>query len=168
MKAMWGNALRAALVTAVTAAGVALPYLPAQADDSAFAVTITDRRGAPEDLLQRLERQTGQPVGALDTVIAVDTAGQRLTIDQFAALVAGQEVAGARVLGVMPGREIAGATMADLADGTYDGRGGATATSTIVFASSIPESREWCLTMCMASGKTVWECILARLGRSEW
>ena len=55
--------------------------------------------------------------------------------------------------------------MADLSDGSYDGpRDSGTTTSTVLFASGDPETRDWCLTMCIASGGTSYQCIiLARL-----
>ena len=117
-------------------------------------------------MLQRFEEMTGRPVGDLDTVLAVDTGGRNLSVDQLEALVAGKEVDGVKVLGAMSGgRDILATTMADLADGVYDGTGDSgTATSSLLFASSTPEGREWCLTMCMASGKSFWECVLSRRG----
>ncbi|MGW3888219.1 hypothetical protein ACWD69_05990 [Micromonospora chokoriensis] len=103
------------------------------------------------------------PVRAARHVAAATPAllGQ-LGVHTVGALVAGREVDGVKVVGTMPGsRDILGTTMADLADGTYDDSG--TATS-LIFASSVPGGRNWCLTMCVASGKSVWECLLASRG----
>lgn len=170
MKVAWGIAKRAAIVATVTATALAIGWVPSAAADGEASVTVTDQPGAPGEMLQQLERLTGRPVGTLEKVVAVDTAGQSLTIDQAAALVAGEEVDGVRVLGTMPGsQDLLDTTMADLSDGWYDGPGDAeTSTSTLLFATSIPDGREWCLTMCIASGKTVRECILARLGGDGW
>jgi hypothetical protein len=96
-------------------------------------------------------------------VLAVDAGGRDLTVDQLEALVAGEEVDGVKVVGAMPGgRDILDTTMADLADGVYDGNGDGTATSALIFATSVPDGRDWCLTMCIAGGKSVRECILLR------
>ncbi|MFE9206778.1 hypothetical protein [Micromonospora sp. NPDC007230] len=120
-------------------------------------------------MLREIERLAGQPLGDLDKVVAVDTGERLLTVDQLEALVAGEEIEGVQVLGSMSGRpEMLDTTLADLADGAFDGRDGGGATSTVLFATSVPESREWCLTMCIASGKSVHECILARLGGDGW
>ncbi|MET8040368.1 hypothetical protein ABZU25_05815 [Micromonospora sp. NPDC005215] len=154
---------RVTVITTVLIVGLTASYAPSQAAEDEARTTVTDHPGAPGTMLQRFEDLTGQPVGDLDAVLAVDAGGRDLTRDQLAALVAGEQVDGVKVVGTMPGsRKLLGTTMADLADGAYDGRGdGGTATS-LLFASSTPDGREWCLTMCIASGKTVWECILSR------
>ncbi|MGW5559558.1 hypothetical protein ACWER9_20355 [Micromonospora sp. NPDC003944] len=154
---------RATVVAAALLVGLTASYAPSHAADSEARTTITDHPGAPGTMLQQFEDLTGRPVGDLDTVLAVDTGGRKLTRDQLEALAAGKEVDGVTVVGTIPGsRDVLGTTMADLADGAYDGRGeGGTATS-LLFASSTPDGREWCLTMCVASGKSVWECLLSR------
>ncbi|WP_405430262.1 hypothetical protein [Micromonospora sp. NBC_00617] len=158
-------ARRATVVTATLVVGLVASYAPSQAAEDAARTTVTDQPGAPGMMLRQFEDLTGRPVGDLDTVLAVDTGGRDLTADQLAALVAGEKVDGVTVVGAMPGgREILGTTMADLADGVYDGRGDSGTATSLLFASSAPEGREWCLTMCMASGKSVWECILSRQG----
>ncbi|MEU8169433.1 hypothetical protein AB0B97_23375 [Micromonospora sp. NPDC049004] len=157
---------RVTVVTAALVVALVASYAPSHAADDAARQTVTDQPGAPGIMFQRFEEMTGQPVGDLDTVLAVDTGGRTLTADQLEALVAGREVDGVTVLGAMSGgRDVLDTTMADLADGVYDGRGDSgTATSSLLFASSTPEGREWCLTMCMASGKSFWECVLSRRG----
>ncbi|MGW3856436.1 hypothetical protein [Micromonospora arida] len=154
---------RATIVTTALIVGLTASYAPSQAAEGEARTTITDHPGAPGAMLQQLEDLTGRPVGDLETVLAVDTGGRNLTSDQLAALAAGKEVDGVKVVGTIPGsREVLGTTMADLADGAYDGTGdGGTATS-LLFASSTSGGREWCLTMCVASGKSVWECLLSR------
>jgi hypothetical protein len=118
-------------------------------------------------MLQRLADQAGQPVGDLDKVLAVDVGGRSLTVDQVEALVAGEHVDGVRVVGAMPGGgSILDTTMADLADGVHDGKGDpGAATSSLLFATSVPGRWGWCLTMCASSGKTIWECL--RLSRES-
>ncbi|MEU1587499.1 hypothetical protein [Micromonospora sp. NPDC005710] len=155
---------RATIVATVLVVGLTASYAPSQAAEDAARTTVTDHPGAPGTMLRQLEDQTGRPVGDLDKVLAVDTGGRNLTTDQLEALAAGKKVDGVTVVGTIPGsRDVLGTTMADLADGAYDGRGsGGTATS-LLFASSTPDGREWCLTMCVASGKSVWECLLSRL-----
>ncbi|MEU4552990.1 hypothetical protein EV382_3676 [Micromonospora violae] len=154
---------RATIVTTALIVGLTASYAPSQAAEGEARTTITDHPGAPGTMLQQLEDLTGRPVGDLDKVLAVDTGGRNLTGEQLDALVAGKEVDGVKVVGTIPGsRDVLGTTMADLADGAYDGRGdGGTATS-LLFASSTPDGREWCLTMCVASGKSIWECLLSR------
>ncbi|MEU5964318.1 hypothetical protein ABZ777_24200 [Micromonospora parva] len=154
---------RVAVVTTALIVGLTASYAPSQAADDAARTTITDHPGAPGTMLQRFEELTGRPVGDLDKVLAVDTGGRNLTGDELEALAAGKEVDGVKVVGTIAGsRDVLGTTMADLADGTYDGAGdGGTATS-LLFASSAPGGREWCLTMCVASGKSIWECLLSR------
>ncbi|MEV1075203.1 hypothetical protein [Micromonospora parva] len=154
---------RVAVVTTALIVGLTASYAPSQAADDAARTTITDHPGAPGTMLQRFEELTGRPVGDLDKVLAVDTGGRNLTGDELEALASGKEVDGVKVVGTIAGsRDVLGTTMADLADGTYDGAGdGGTATS-LLFASSAPGGREWCLTMCVASGKSVWECLLSR------
>lgn len=169
MKASWGTAVRAAIVAVVTTAGLAIVCVPSHADESVLRVTVTDRPGAPGEALQQLERQAGWPTGTPDRAVAVDTAGQSLTVDQYAALVSGREVEGVQVLGVMRGgQELLDTTMADLSDGSYDGpHDSGTSTATLLFASPIPESRDWCLTMCLASLKRH-ECILVAMRNAGW
>ncbi|MFI7663284.1 hypothetical protein ACIBTW_30825 [Micromonospora parva] len=154
---------RVAVVTTALIVGLTASYAPSQAADDAARTTITDHPGAPGTMLQRFEELTGRPVGDLDKVLAVDTGGRNLTGDELEALATGKEVDGVKVVGTIAGsRDVLGTTMADLADGTYDGAGdGGTATS-LLFASSAPGGREWCLTMCVASGKSIWECLLSR------
>ncbi|WP_030488709.1 hypothetical protein [Micromonospora chokoriensis] len=153
---------RVTIVAAALIVGLTASYAPSQAAEGEARTTITDHPGAPGVMLQRLEDLTGRPVGDLDKVLAVDTGGRNLTGDQLEALAAGKDVDGVKVVGTIPGsREVLGTTMADLADGAYDGKGdNATATS-LLFASSTRDGREWCLTMCVASGKSIWECLLS-------
>ncbi|MBG6099929.1 hypothetical protein IW249_000343 [Micromonospora vinacea] len=154
---------RATIVTTALIVGLTASYAPSQAAEGDARTTITDHPGAPGTMLQQFEDLTGRPVGDLDKVLAVDTGGRNLTGDQLAALATGKQVDGVKVVGTIPGsRDVLDTTMADLADGAYDGRGdGGTATS-LLFASSTPDGREWCLTMCVASGKSIWECLLSR------
>ncbi|MFI6269313.1 hypothetical protein [Micromonospora zamorensis] len=155
---------RVTIITAALIVGLTASYAPSQAAEGEARTTVTDHPGAPGTMLQRFEDLTGRPVGDLDKVLAVDAGGQDLTSDQLAALVAGEKVDGVKVVGTMPGgRDILGTTMADLADGAYDGKGDtATGTTSLIFASSVPGGRDWCLTMCVASGKSIWECLLSR------
>ncbi|WP_406072076.1 hypothetical protein [Micromonospora sp. NBC_01638] len=164
MTAMWNITRRATIVTAALIVGLAASYTPSQAAEGEARTTVTDQPGAPGMMLQRFEDLTGQSVGDLDKVLAVDAGGRNLTVDQLEALVAGEEVDGVKVVGTMPGgRGILDTTMADLADGVYDGKGDSeTATSSLLFATSVPGGREWCLTMCIAAGKSVRECMLSR------
>lgn len=161
---MWNITRRATIVTAALIVGLAASYTPSQAAEGEARTTVTDQPGAPGMMLQRFEDLTGQSVGDLDKVLAVDAGGRNLTVDQLEALVAGEEVDGVKVVGTMPGgRGILDTTMADLADGVYDGKGDSeTATSSLLFATSVPGGREWCLTMCIAAGKSVRECMLSR------
>ncbi|MCZ7439594.1 hypothetical protein O7598_24535 [Micromonospora sp. WMMC241] len=156
---------RATVVAAALIVGLTAAYTPSHAAGDEARTTITDHPGAPGTMLRQFEDLTGRPVGDLDTVLAVDAGGRTLTADQMAALVAGAEVDGVKVVGTMPGgRDILGTTMADLADGTYDGRGDAgTPTTSLIFATSVPDGRGWCLTMCVARGKSVWECLLSSM-----
>ncbi|MET8091464.1 hypothetical protein [Micromonospora sp. NPDC005220] len=155
---------RATIVTTALIIALTASYAPSQAAEGEARTTITDHPGAPGTMLQQFEDQTGRPVGDLDKVLAVDTGGRNLTGDQLEALAAGKEVDGVTVVGTIPGsREVFGTTMADLADGAYDGRGDSGTATSLLFASSTPDGREWCLTMCVASGKSVWECLLSRL-----
>ncbi|MBQ1020924.1 hypothetical protein KBX71_24030 [Micromonospora sp. D93] len=158
-------ARRATIVTTALIVGLTASYAPSQAAEGGEArTTVTDHPGAPGTMLQQFEDLTGRPVGDLDTVLAVDTGGRNLTGDQLEALAAGKEVDGVKVVGTIPGsRDVLGATMADLADGAYDGKGDSGTATSLLFASSTPDGREWCLTMCVASGKTIWECLLSRL-----
>ncbi|MFG1918660.1 hypothetical protein [Micromonospora sp. NPDC048898] len=159
---------RVTIITTALLVGLTASYAPSQAADDEARTTVTDHPGAPGTVRQQFEELTGRPVGDLDRVLAVDTGGRDLTDDQLTALMAGERVDGVTVVGTMPGgRDILGTTMADLADGAYDGRGdGATATS-LLFASSTPDGREWCLTMCVAAGKSIWECLLSRRSTDE-
>ncbi|MET7821630.1 hypothetical protein [Micromonospora zamorensis] len=155
---------RVTIITTALIVGLTASYAPSHAAEGEARTTVTDHPGAPGTMLQRFEDLTGRPVGDLDKVLAVDAGGRDLTSDQLAALVAGEKVDGVKVVGTMPGgRDILGTTMADLADGAYDGKGDtATGTTSLIFASSVPGGRDWCLTMCVASGKSVWECLLSR------
>ncbi|WCN80239.1 hypothetical protein [Micromonospora sp. LH3U1] len=154
---------RATIVTTALIVGLTASYAPSQAADGEARTTITDHSGAPGTMLQRFEDLTGRPVGDLDKVLAVDTGGRNLTGDQLEALATGKEVDGVKVVGTIPGnRDVLGTTMADLADGVYDGRGDSGTATSLLFASSTPDGRDWCLTMCIAGGKSVWECILSR------
>ncbi|MGW3787671.1 hypothetical protein ACWD5Z_24015 [Micromonospora chokoriensis] len=156
---------RATIVTTALIVGLAASYAPSHAAEDEARTTVTDHPGAPGTMLRQLEDLTGRPVGDLDKVLAVDTGGRNLTDDQLEALAAGREVDGVKVVGTMPGsRDILGTTMADLADGTYDGSGDSGTATSLIFASSVPGGRNWCLTMCVASGKSVWECLLASRG----
>ncbi|WP_330438548.1 hypothetical protein OHB44_26530 [Micromonospora sp. NBC_00821] len=154
---------RATIVTTALIVGLTASYAPSQAAEGEARTTITDHPGAPGTMLQQFEDLTGRPVGDLDKVLAVDTGGRNLTGDQLEALAAGREVDGVTVVGTIPGsRDVLGATMADLADGTYDGSGDSGTATSLLFASSNPGGPEWCLTMCVASGKTIWQCLLSR------
>ncbi|MFI5924943.1 hypothetical protein ACIA3K_03065 [Micromonospora sp. NPDC051543] len=154
-------ARRVGVVVVALIVGLVASYAPSRAAEGDARTTVTDQPGAPGTMLRQFEDLTGRGVGDLNTVLAVDTGGRNVTVDEFAALVAGEKVDGVTVLGTMPGgRDILGTTMADLADGGYDGRSGSG--GTLLFASSVPGGREWCLTMCVASGKSVWECLLSR------
>ncbi|MEU8255114.1 hypothetical protein AB0C06_12725 [Micromonospora inaquosa] len=154
---------RATIVTTALIVGLTASYAPSQAAEGDARTTITDHQGAPGTMLQQFEELTGRPVGDLDKVLAVDTGGRNLTGDQLEALATGKEVDGVKVVGTIPGnRDVLGTTMADLADGAYDGRGDSGTATSLLFASSTPDGREWCLTMCVASGKTVWECLHLR------
>ncbi|MEU7847249.1 hypothetical protein AB0B74_26640 [Micromonospora parva] len=154
---------RVAIVTTALVVGLTASYAPSQAADGEARTTITDHPGAPGTMLQRFEELTGRPVGDLDKVLAVDTGGRNLTGDQLEALATGKEVDGVTVVGTIAGsRGVLGTTMADLADGKYDGTGDSGTATSLLFASSAPGGREWCLTMCVASGKSIWECLLSR------
>ncbi|MER7589479.1 hypothetical protein ABTW72_18285 [Micromonospora sp. NPDC127501] len=154
---------RATIVTTALIIGLTASYAPSQAAEGEARTTITDHPGAPGAMLHQLEDLTGRPVGDLDKVLAVDTGGRTLTGDQLAALAAGKEVDGVKVVGTIPGsRDVLGTTMADLADGAYDGSGDSGTATSLLFASSTSDGREWCLTMCVASGKTIWQCLLSR------
>lgn len=154
---------RATIVTTALIVGLTASYAPSQAAEGEARTTITDHPGAPGTMLQQFEDLTGRPVGDLDKVLAVDTGGRTLTGDQLAALAAGKEVEGVTVVGTIPGsRDVLGTTMADLADGAYDGSGDSGTATSLLFSSSTPDGREWCLTMCVASGKTIWQCLLSR------
>ena len=155
---------RAMIIVAVTIAGLGTLSAPSHAAGGDARTTVTDGPGAPGKVLQQLEKESGKPVGDLAKVLAVDTGGRSLTGDELELLAAGKEVEGVKVLGTMSGdKGILDTTMADLADGVYDG-GGGTPTGSVLFASYTPEGREWCLTMCMASGKSFWECVMSRRG----
>jgi hypothetical protein len=158
---------RIAIIVALAVSSWAVVSAPAGANVP--RVTVADRPGAPGNMLRQLEELAGQPLGDVRVAFAVETGGRRLSTAQIDALLAGREVEGARVLGAMTdSRELLGTTFADLSDGRVDGpRGGAAPTSTIMFASSVPGGREWCLTMCMASGKTLMECIRERTGHID-
>ncbi|MDG9677090.1 hypothetical protein [Micromonospora sp. DH14] len=154
---------RVAVVTTALIVGLTASYAPSQAADDAARTTITDHPGAPGTMLQRFEELTGRPVGDLDKVLAVDTGGRNLTGDELEALATGKKVDGVTVVGTIAGsRDVLGTTMADLADGTHDGTGDSPTATSLLFASSAPGGREWCLTMCVASGKSIWECLLSR------
>ncbi|MEW1588478.1 hypothetical protein AB0283_23895 [Micromonospora vinacea] len=154
---------RATIVTTALIVGLTASYAPSQAAEGDARTTITDHPGAPGSMLRQFEDLTGRPVGDLDKVLAVDTGGRTLTGDQLEALAAGKKVDGVTVVGTIPGsRGVLGTTMADLADGAYDGRGDSGTATSLLFSSSTPDGREWCLTMCVASGKSVWECLLSR------
>ncbi|MCP2329581.1 hypothetical protein HDA40_008088 [Hamadaea flava] len=162
-------AKRVAVVVALTVASLTVAAVPSSAVGDGTRLTIEDRPGAPGQVLREIERLAGQPLGDLDQVIAVDTGGRLLTVDQLEAVVAGKEVEGVQVRGTMPGRpEMLDTTLADLADGEFDGRESGDGASTVLFATSVPEGRDWCLTMCIARGHSVRECMLARLGGDGW
>ncbi|WP_422736367.1 hypothetical protein ACN263_22695 [Micromonospora sp. WMMD729] len=151
---------RVGIVALTLVVGLVASYAPSRAAEGEARTTVVDQPGAPGMMLRQFEDLTGRSVGDLNTVLAVDTGGRNVTVDEFAALVGGEKVDGVTVLGTMPGsRDILGTTMADLADGAYDGRDGG---GTVLFASAVPGGREWCLTMCVASGKSVYECLLSR------
>ncbi|GIJ25625.1 hypothetical protein Vqi01_07870 [Micromonospora qiuiae] len=152
MRAAWKVAARrAAIVAAVTAVALAVASVPSGAVETVVpTVTVTDQPGAPGQMLYEMERLTGKPLGGLDQVTAVETEGKGLTVDQLMALAAGDDVKGVKLLGVMPGgKELLNTTMADLADGRYDGSPtDGKPTSTLVFANSVPDGRDWCTTLC--------------------
>ncbi|HCT78863.1 MAG TPA: hypothetical protein DGG94_05970 [Micromonosporaceae bacterium] len=150
------------IIAAVTVAGLVLSGATSYAADGDPTVVVADRPGAPGEMLHQLEKVTGRPLGTLDKVMAVDSGGVRLTGKEVEALAAGSDVAGVKVLGVMPGsKDILDTTMTDLSDGAYDGpRGSEAFGSALIFASYVPEGREWCLTMCISTGRSVVECIL--------
>jgi hypothetical protein len=166
MATIWG---RVAIVAALAVSGLTMAGVPSGAAELP-RLTINDGPGAPGELLRQMERLAGRPIGDLNLAVAVETGGRRLTTDQVSALLAGREVEGVRVLGAISGgSELLETTIADLSDGRYDGpRDTGTSTATVMFATSAPAGREWCLTMCMASGKTLRECVLERLGRIDW
>jgi hypothetical protein len=156
---------RVAVVAVLAAVSLTVAAVPAGAAGDGARLTIEDGRGAPGQALREIERLAGQPLGDLDKVVAVDTGDTVLTVDQLESVVSGEEIKGVRVLGAMDGRpQLLDTTLTDLADGVFDGRDGGVARSTVLFATSVPEGREWCLTMCVASGKSVYDCILARSG----
>ncbi|MEK8109744.1 hypothetical protein NKG94_45465 [Micromonospora sp. M12] len=162
MTALWNVTRRVAVVSVALIVGLTAAYAPSHAADDETRTTVTDEPGAPGTMLQRFEDLTGQPAGDLEKVLALDAGGRDLTVDQLDALIAGEGVDGVKVLGAMPGsRDILGTTMADLADGVFDGKGG-TGAPALLFASSVPDGREWCLTMCVARGKSIWECLRMR------
>lgn len=153
--------MRIAIIAAVTAAVLGVANVAAYAEDDYPTVTVNDQPGAPREMLQQLEKLIGQRLDTLNTVMAVDTGGERLTVEQVEALAAGKEIEGAKVLGVMRGsEELLDTTMADLSDGAYDGpREAELLRSAVIFDLFLP-GYEWCLTMCIASGRTVSECVL--------
>ncbi len=148
------------MIATVMAAVLSLTNVASYAADGDPTVVVADRPGAPREMAQQLEKLTGRPLGTLEKVLAVDTGGKRLTGDQVEALAAGGEVDGAKVLGVLPGsKDVLETTIFDLSDGKYDGPvSGESATAGVIFIHSVP-GREWCLTMCMSTGRTLQECI---------
>ncbi|WP_326549408.1 hypothetical protein [Micromonospora sp. NBC_01813] len=152
----------ALIIVAATVIGLGAPPAPSLAAEGDSETTVADGPGAPGKMFEQLEKASGEPVGDLGKVLAIDTGGRSLTADEQELLVAGKEVEGVKVLGAISGdRSILDTTMADLADGVYDG-GGGTPTGSLLFASYIPDGREWCLTMCMAYGRSFWECVMSR------
>jgi hypothetical protein len=151
------------MIATVMAAVLSVTNVASYAADGDPTVVVADRPGSPRDMAQQLEKLTGRPLGTLDRVMAVDTGGARLTGAQVEALAAGGEIDGVKVLGEMPGsKEILDTTMFDLSDGTYDGpTSGEFATAGVIFIHSVP-GREWCLTMCMSTGRTFRECVLLK------
>ncbi|GGM49491.1 hypothetical protein GCM10011608_38090 [Micromonospora sonchi] len=152
VRAAWKVAARrATVVAAVAAVALAVAPVPSGAVETDLpTVTVTDQPGAPGQMLYEMERLTGKPLGSLDTVTAIETEGKALTVDQLMALAAGDDVEGVKLRGVMPGgKELLNTTMADLADGRYDGSpADGKPTSTLVFANSVPDGRDWCTTLC--------------------
>ncbi len=155
--------MRAAFIATVVAAMLSVTNVASYAADRDPTVVVADRPGAPRDMVQQLEKLTDRSLGTLDKVMAVDTGGARLTGAQVEALAAGGEVDGVKVLGEMPGsQDLLDTTMFDLSDGTYDGPvSGESATSGVIFIYSVP-GREWCLTMCMSTGRTFHECVMLK------
>jgi hypothetical protein len=152
---------RITIIMAVAAALLAVTNAAGHARDDYPTVTVEDRPGAPREMLQQMGKLTGLPMDTVNGVIAVDTGGERLTAEQAEALAAGKEVDGTKVLGVMRGgEELLDTTMADLSDGTFDGPRGDEFTSSVVLFDGFVPGYEWCLTMCIASGRTVWDCVL--------
>ncbi len=164
--------MRTMIIAAVTVAGLVLSGCASNAADGDPTVVdptvvdptvvVADQPGAPREMLHQLEKLTGRPLGTLDKVMAVDSGGVVLTGKEVEALAAGSDVDRVKVLGVVPGSEdILDTTMTDLSDGAYDGpHGSESFKSALIFASYVPEGRQWCLTMCISRGRTVVECIL--------
>lgn len=160
------TAIRAVVVAALTVVGLAVVTTPSNAANDAPAVTVADHPGAPGDVLAQLTTQFGHPLGTLQRIVAFDSAGQQLTVDQLAVLVAGGSVPGVSVLGVMPGRqELLATTLADLSDGQYDGPSDTGPYQSSVLLATYDPQYGWCLTMCVASGKSVAICMAQSRGR---
>ncbi|MFC0526608.1 hypothetical protein [Phytohabitans kaempferiae] len=143
---------------------LSLSSVPADAVEVSGNVRVTDRPGAPGEIVQQIESQTGKPLGVLHKVIAIDDGGMGLTADQAAALIEGRDVDGLRVLGVMHGgAELHNTTMADLLDGVVDGWSDPrTRASHLLLVTEDGEIREWCLTMCIGTWAPAWWCTLVR------
>lgn len=155
--------MRSGFVAVVTAAVLAVTggLAPAaQGKEGDPTVVVTDKPGAPREMLLQLEKLTGRPQGTLDRVVAVDTGGARLTPGQIEAIAAGKDADGVKVLGEMKGGEkLLDTTLADLSDGSFDGRGEADYyRSAVIFDLFVP-GYEWCLTICVSTGRSVSECI---------
>ena len=158
--------MRKTIIAAVAVAVLAATNTAAFGADADPTVTVQDQPGAPRDMLQQLEKLTGRPQGTLKQVMAVDTGGEKLTPEQIEALATGREAKGVKVLGVMPGsKELLDTTISDLSDGTYDGPRDSAELfrSAVVFDLFLP-GYEWCLTICISTGRSVAECI--QLSRS--
>lgn len=158
---IWNSLVRTGVVAAVAVACLAAVGAPAVAAGDTHGVTVTDRPGAPRAMLQQLADLTGQPLGTLARVVAVDPADKPLNLDNAETLAVGGKVDGVTVLGVLPGSEkLLDTTLADLSDGVFDGSGAdGPSTSALIFLTGLPGDG-WCLTMCAAKGgDSIYECL---------
>ncbi|GAA1420526.1 hypothetical protein ACFQZ4_06955 [Catellatospora coxensis] len=150
------------VVLAAVAVGLVLAGSPAYAGEDRPTVAVADQAGAPREMLEQLAKVAGRPLGEVQRVLAVDAGKVELTAEQAERLVAGGEVDGVKVLGTMPGgKDLLGTTFTDLSDGAFDGPGEvAPFRSALIFGGYLPDGREWCLTMCISTGRSVAECVL--------
>jgi hypothetical protein len=162
--------MRKTIIAAVVVAMLAATNSAAMAKESGKdadnpTVTVQDKPGAPRDMLQQLDKLTGER-HTLRQALAVDTGGAKLTYEQAEALAAGKEPDGVKILGVMrDGEKLLDTTMSDLSDGTFDGpRDSSEVFRTVVVYDLFLPGYEWCLTICISTGRSVAECV--RLSRS--